>query len=47
MNNLQLEKLLNEKLRPQQIKDYCPNGLQVEGSTEVKRIVLVLRLRKL
>ena len=39
MNNLQLEKLLNEKLRPQQIKDYCPNGLQVEGSTEVKRIV--------
>ena len=31
MNNLQLEKLLNEKLQPQQIKDYCPNGLQVEG----------------
>ena len=27
MNNLQLEKLLNEKLQPQQIKDYCPNGL--------------------
>ncbi|MEZ8862628.1 Nif3-like dinuclear metal center hexameric protein [Vibrio sp. 10N.247.311.51] len=39
MNNLQLEKLLNEKLQPQQIKDYCPNGLQVEGATEVKRIV--------
>ncbi|MFA0233345.1 Nif3-like dinuclear metal center hexameric protein, partial [Vibrio sp. 10N.261.45.A7] len=30
---------LNEKLQPQQIKDYCPNGLQVEGTTEVKRIV--------
>ncbi|NOH32075.1 Nif3-like dinuclear metal center hexameric protein [Vibrio chagasii] len=39
MNNLQLEKLLNEKLQPQQIKDYCPNGLQVEGTAEVKRIV--------
>ncbi|WP_261884724.1 Nif3-like dinuclear metal center hexameric protein [Vibrio pomeroyi] len=39
MNNLQLEKLLNEKLQPQQIKDYCPNGLQVEGASEVKRIV--------
>ena len=39
MNNLQLEKLLNEKLQPQRIKDYCPNGLQVEGTAEVKRIV--------
>lgn len=39
MNNIQLEKLLNEKLQPQQIKDYCPNGLQVEGAYEVKRIV--------
>ncbi|MBW3694454.1 Nif3-like dinuclear metal center hexameric protein [Vibrio sp. T187] len=39
MNNLQLEKLLNEKLQPLQIKDYCPNGLQVEGTAEVKRIV--------
>ncbi|WP_394247487.1 Nif3-like dinuclear metal center hexameric protein [Vibrio profundi] len=39
MNNLQLEKLLNEKLQPQQIKDYSPNGLQVEGKAEVKRVV--------
>ena len=39
MNNLQLEKILNEKLQPQQIKDYSPNGLQVEGTSEVKRIV--------
>ena len=39
MNNLQLEKILNEKLQPQQIKDYSPNGLQVEGTPEVKRIV--------
>lgn len=39
MNNLQLEALLNETLSPQLIKDYCPNGLQVEGKVEVKRIV--------
>ncbi|MDK9764995.1 Nif3-like dinuclear metal center hexameric protein [Vibrio sp. D420a] len=39
MNNLQLEKILNEKLQPQQIKDYSPNGLQVEGTPEVTRIV--------
>lgn len=39
MNNLQLEKLLNEKLSPQLIKDYAPNGLQVEGSSEIKKIV--------
>ena len=39
MNNLQLERILNEKLQPQQIKDYCPNGLQVEGVQQVKKIV--------
>ncbi|EKO3383066.1 Nif3-like dinuclear metal center hexameric protein [Vibrio fluvialis] len=39
MNNLQLEALLNETLSPQQIKDYCPNGLQVEGRREIKKIV--------
>ena len=39
MNNLQLEKILNEKLQPQQIKDYSPNGLQVEGTPEVKRVI--------
>lgn len=39
MNNLQLEKILNEKLQPQLIKDYSPNGLQVEGASEVKRVV--------
>lgn len=39
MNNLQLEALLNDTLSPQLIKDYCPNGLQVEGKSEVKKIV--------
>ncbi|MGR5133091.1 Nif3-like dinuclear metal center hexameric protein [Vibrio alfacsensis] len=39
MNNLQLEKILNEKLSPQLIKDYAPNGMQVEGKPEIKRVV--------
>ncbi|EDL52012.1 hypothetical protein VSAK1_08918 [Vibrio mediterranei AK1] len=39
MNNLQLEAVLNEKLSPQLIKDYCPNGLQVEGASEIKKVV--------
>lgn len=39
MNNFQLESILNEKLSPQLIKDYSPNGMQVEGKPEIKRIV--------
>ena len=39
MNNLQLESVLNKLLSPDLIKDYCPNGLQVEGKAEVKKIV--------
>ncbi len=39
MNNLQLEALLNKILSPELIKDYCPNGLQVEGKSEVNKII--------
>ncbi|KGY09258.1 Nif3-like dinuclear metal center hexameric protein [Vibrio sinaloensis] len=39
MNNLQLERILNEKLSPQLIKDYAPNGLQVEGKEQIRKIV--------
>ncbi|CAM3751970.1 Putative GTP cyclohydrolase 1 type 2 [Vibrio aerogenes CECT 7868] len=39
MNNLTLESILNEKLCPEMVKDYCPNGLQIEGKSEVKRII--------
>lgn len=39
MNNLQLEALLNEKLAPHLVKDYAPNGLQVEGKAEITKIV--------
>lgn len=39
MNHLQLEALLNTTLKPELIKDYCPNGMQVEGRSEVRKIV--------
>lgn len=39
MNNLQLEKLINQKLDISNYKDYAPNGLQVEGRREVQRVV--------
>lgn len=29
----------NELLRVQDFRDYCPNGLQVEGKSEVKKII--------
>ncbi|OBT08590.1 Nif3-like dinuclear metal center hexameric protein [Vibrio sp. UCD-FRSSP16_10] len=39
MNNLTLQRILNDKLSPQLIKDYAPNGLQVEGAQIIKKIV--------
>lgn len=39
MNHLQLEKVLNQFLKPELIKDYAPNGMQVEGKEEVQKIV--------
>jgi len=29
----------SEYLQPELFKDYCPNGLQIEGSKEIKRLV--------
>jgi len=39
MNNVELEKIIDQKLEVNAFKDYAPNGLQVEGSSTVKRIV--------
>lgn len=30
---------LDETLQPQRIRDYCPNGLQVEGKREISHII--------
>ncbi|PCJ20207.1 MAG: Nif3-like dinuclear metal center hexameric protein [Gammaproteobacteria bacterium] len=32
-------RVLDDLLRPHLFKDYCPNGLQVEGCTEINKIV--------
>lgn len=39
MNNYRLQNILNELLKAPQIKDYCPNGLQVEGRNDVRKII--------
>ena len=39
---MKIQKLLealNELLEPEKFRDYCPNGLQVQGKKEVKNIV--------
>ncbi|TNH04715.1 Nif3-like dinuclear metal center hexameric protein [Testudinibacter sp. TR-2022] len=39
MNNLDLERILNQELNIEAITDYAPNGLQVEGKSAVKKII--------
>jgi dinuclear metal center YbgI/SA1388 family protein len=39
MQRDQLLALIAVKLNSHQIRDYCPNGLQVEGKTDIQRIV--------
>ena len=34
-----LNNYLNQLLQPERFNDYCPNGLQVEGKSEVRHIV--------
>ncbi|GLR10048.1 Nif3-like dinuclear metal center protein [Mixta theicola] len=39
MNNFELERIVNQQLNSAAFSDYAPNGLQVEGRDEVKKIV--------
>jgi dinuclear metal center YbgI/SA1388 family protein len=39
LSNSKLENLLNQLLESHAIKDYCPNGLQVEGRARIRRVV--------
>ena len=39
MQRDKITKYLNELLKPELFKDYAPNGLQVEGKDEVKKII--------
>lgn len=39
ITNIALEKHLNTLLKPEKIRDFCPNGLQVEGNSKISKIV--------
>lgn len=39
LENGQLEQILNAKLNSAAISDYAPNGLQVEGKREIRKII--------
>ncbi|QIM62882.1 Nif3-like dinuclear metal center hexameric protein [Pasteurellaceae bacterium Orientalotternb1] len=39
LTNLQLEQILDDKLNSKMIADYAPNGLQVEGKREIRKII--------
>ncbi|MFA3790435.1 Nif3-like dinuclear metal center hexameric protein [Aliiglaciecola sp. SL4] len=39
INNQTLLTYLNQLLKPEKVKDYCPNGLQVEGASEIRTII--------
>ncbi|MBO9490688.1 Nif3-like dinuclear metal center hexameric protein [Endozoicomonas sp. G2_1] len=35
----ELENYLNQLLKPEQIRDFCPNGLQIQGKKEINKVV--------
>jgi len=35
----QIENILKELLQPELFSDYCPNGLQVEGKSDINRLI--------
>lgn len=39
MNPYQLEEIINQQLNSASFSDYAPNGLQVEGRTEIKTVI--------
>lgn len=38
MTRIDLLDFYNAQLKPDEFKDFCPNGLQIEGSNEIKKI---------
>lgn len=39
MKSIDFENHLNELLKPGQINDYCPNGLQIQGKDDIKTVI--------
>lgn len=46
MNNLVLEQIVNEVLQVHLFQDYCPNGLQIEGASEIIKIASAVTASK-
>lgn len=46
MQKTQLDDFLKTILRPELFDDYCPNGLQIEGKNEIKKIVFAVSATK-
>jgi dinuclear metal center YbgI/SA1388 family protein len=42
----EIEQFLKELFRPEIFDDYCPNGLQIEGKTEIKKIAFAVSATK-
>lgn len=42
----ELQTFLNELLKPELFDDYCPNGLQIEGQQEIKKVIFSVSLTK-
>ncbi len=42
ITNQSLTQFLDEQLTPDQFQDYCPNGLQIEGSQTIERIAFAV-----
>ena len=39
VSNSHLLQILNSLLKPEKVKDFCPNGLQIEGQKSISKIV--------
>lgn len=39
MQSTEFENYLNALLKPEQIKDFCPNGLQIQGTDTIKKVM--------
>jgi len=42
MHRTELDRYFNDLLNPMRFKDYCPNGLQVEGSENINKIAFAV-----
>lgn len=46
MKTVELEEYLKNLFRPELFDDYCPNGLQIQGKEEIKKIVFAVSATK-